>query len=121
MCRLRAFQSEKSNGNTEKVSATSDNQCFPRRNNWEKGSGGSELAYSDEREKTIVAESTKIAYKVLIFGLIVIIPLLGCIQFFSLWAGLGISIYVVAVLLLTCLLDVAMLTYCIVWCRQYAE
>ena len=81
----------------------------------------SELAYSDEREKTIVAESTKIAYMVLVGGLIVIISVIGGAKFFSLSTGLDISTYSIAIALLTALLDIATISYCVKWCREYKK
>lgn len=79
----------------------------------------SELAYSDEREKIIVAESTKTAYIVLIGGLILIIAAIGGVKFFSLSTGMNISSYTVSVALLTVLLDVATISYCVKWCLEY--
>ena len=81
----------------------------------------SELAYLDEREKTIVAESTKIAYKVLVGGLIFIIPAIGGVRFFSLFSGIEISIYSTSIVLLATLLNVATVFYCIKWCLEYKK
>jgi len=81
----------------------------------------SELAYSDEREKTIVAESMKIAYTVLVGGLIITIAVIGGAKFFSLSTGLGISTYSIAIALLTALLDIATISYCVKWCREYKK
>jgi hypothetical protein len=79
----------------------------------------SELTYADEREKTIVAESTKVAYKVLIGGLIVIIPIIGGVKFISLFSGMDVSIYSVSIALLTALLVIATISYCVKWCLEY--
>ena len=81
----------------------------------------SELAFSDEREKIIVAESTKVAYKALVGGLLFIIATIGGVKFFSLFSGVEISIYMTTIILLTILLNVAMVTYCIKWCREYKK
>jgi hypothetical protein len=87
---------------------------------WGKGDN-SELAYSDEREKIIVAESTKVAYKVLIGGLIFVIPAIGGANFFSIFTGTGINIYMVAITLLTLLLNTAMISYCVKWYLEYKK
>ena len=79
----------------------------------------SELAYSDEREKIIVAESTKISYQVLIGGLITTIAVIGGVKFFSLFTSVEISIYSTSITLLTVLLDIAAISYCIKWCQEY--
>ena len=81
----------------------------------------SELAYSDEREKIIVAESTKTAYKALVGGLIITIAVIGGLKFFSLSTGANISIYLVSIALLTALLDIATISYCVKWCREYKK
>ena len=81
----------------------------------------SELAYSDEREKAIVAESTKIAYMVLVGGLIITIAVIGGLKFFSLSTGANISIYLVSIALLTVLLDIATISYCVKWCLEYKK
>lgn len=87
---------------------------------WGKGAD-SELTYSDEREKIIVAESTKVAYKALIGGLIFIIPAIGGVKFFSLFTGMEISIYVTSIALLTALLNIATVLYCAKWCLEYKK
>jgi len=84
-------------------------------------SADSELAYSDEREKIIVSESTKIAYKVLIGGLIITIAAIGGVKFFSLSTGMDISTYVSSIALLTALLDIATISYCAKWCWEYKK
>jgi len=81
----------------------------------------SELAYSDEREKAIVAESTKIAYMVLVGGLIITIAVIGSVKFFSLSTGMDISIYSTSIALLTALLVIATISYCVKWCWEYRK
>ena len=81
----------------------------------------SELAYSDEREKIIVSESTKIAYKVLIGGLIITIAAIGGVKFFSLSTGMDISTYLSSIALSTALLDIATISYCAKWCWEYKK
>ena len=81
----------------------------------------SELTYSDERERVIVAESTKTAYKVLIGGLIVTIAAIGCVRFFSLSTGMVISIYSTSIALVTALLVIATISYCVKWCSEYQK
>jgi len=84
-------------------------------------SADSELAYSDEREKIIVSESTKIAYKVLIGGLIITIAAIGGVKFFSLSTGMDISTYLSSIALSTALLDIATISYCAKWCWEYKK
>jgi len=84
-------------------------------------SANSELAYSDEREKIIVSESTKVAYKVLIGGLIITIAAIGGIEIISLSTGMDISTYSTSIALLTVLLDIATISYCVKWCREYKK
>ena len=84
-------------------------------------SANSELAYSDEREKIIVSESTKVAYKVLIGGLIITIAAIGGIKIISLSTGMDISTYSTSIALLTVLLDIATISYCVKWCREYKK
>ena len=91
-----------------------------KKNQWGKDND-SELAYSDEREKIIVAESTKVAYKALVGGLIFIIPAIGGVRLFSLFTGVDISAYATSIVLLTLLLDSAMVSYCIKWCCEYKK
>lgn len=81
----------------------------------------SELTYSDEREKIIVAESTKIAYQVLLFGLMITMALLAGIRFFSLTIlqSMEINIYAVSIGLVTLNLVFAMISYCVKWCVEY--
>lgn len=93
---------------------------FAKKYRWGKNAN-SELAYSDEREKTIVAESTKTAYMVLIGGLIITIAVIGGLKFFSLSTGMNVSIYLVSIALLTALLDIATISYCAKWCREYRK
>lgn len=81
----------------------------------------SELSYSDEREKIIVAEATKIAYKVLVGGVAIIIAVIGGLRFFFLFTGMNLSIYSVAIALLTLLLDAAAISYCVKWCLEYKK
>jgi hypothetical protein len=96
--------------------------CFilAKKYRWRK-QADSELTYADEREKTIVAESTKVAYKVLIGGLIVIIPTIGGVRFFSLFSGMDLGIYPTSIALLAALLVVATISYCVKWCLEYRE
>ena len=89
-----------------------------KRYRWGKGAG-SELSCEDEREDVIVAASTKVAYQSLIGGLLVLIPAIGGVRFFSLFTGIEISIYATAIALLTVLLIVATVLYCVTWCRSY--
>lgn len=91
-----------------------------KKNRW-KDKKGSELAYSDEREKAIVAEATRAAYLVLVGGLIMSIAAIGGVRLLSLATGVGISIYAVSVALLMALLVVATVTYCIKWCLEYRK
>lgn len=93
---------------------------FTKKSPWRKGAE-SELTYSDEREKTIVAESTKIAYIALIGGLIISIAVIGGLKFFSLSTGMNVSIYFVSISLLTALLDIATISYCAKWCWEYTK
>ncbi|MDR1770963.1 MAG: hypothetical protein LBS02_10030 [Hungatella sp.] len=79
----------------------------------------SELSFSDEREKVIVSEAAKTSYKILVGGLIVIIAIIGGVEFFALFTHENISIYFVSVLLLTILLVVSTVFYCIKWCLEY--
>jgi hypothetical protein len=79
----------------------------------------SELSYSDEREKVIVSEAAKTSYKILVGGLIIIIAIIGGVRFFSLFTHENISIYFVSVLLLTILLVISTVLYCIKWCMEY--
>lgn len=88
--------------------------------NWAKGSN-TELAYSDEREKIIVAESTTVAYKALIGGLIFTIPAIGGVRLFSLFTGMEISVYAASVAMLTALLNIATILYCAKWCKEYKK
>lgn len=85
---------------------------------WDK-KDNTELAYSDEREKTIVAEATKTVYKILIGGLFSSIAILGGVRFFSLFSHENINIYFISVLLLTILLILSSVSYCIKWCVEY--
>ncbi len=83
----------------------------------------SELSFADEREKIIVAESTKTAYQVLVFGLIVSMAVLAGTRFFSLTflENANISIYTVGIALITINLILAMISYCLKWCREYKK
>ncbi|MBN7772301.1 hypothetical protein [Clostridium aminobutyricum] len=87
---------------------------------WSK-KGSSELTFSDEREKVIVSEAAKTSYKILVGGLIIIIAIIGGVQFFSLFTHENISIYIVSVLLLTILLVISTVVYCIKWCLEYRK
>ena len=91
---------------------------FTKKYHWGK-IDNSELTYSDEREKIIVAESTKIAYLMLVGGLIITIAVI--LKFFSLSTGMNISTYSVSIALLTVLLDIATISYCVKWCREYKK
>ena len=93
---------------------------FAKKNRWGE-KDNSELAYSDEREKAIVAESTKIAYMVLVGGLIIAIVVIGGVKFFSMSTGMDISIYATSIALLTVLLDIATISYCVKWCLEYKK
>lgn len=81
----------------------------------------SELTFSDEREKVIVSEAAKTSYKVLMGGLIVILAIIGGVRFFSLFTHENISIYFTSVLLLTMLLVISTVLYCIKWCLGYRK
>jgi len=83
----------------------------------------SELSFSDEREKIIVAESTKLAYQVIITSLLVIMAVLAGIRFFSLTIlqNMGIDLYSVSIALITVTLVFAMLAYGIKWCVEYRK
>lgn len=81
----------------------------------------SELAFSDEREKVIVSEAAKTSYKILVGGLIAIIAIIGGVKFFSLFTHETISIYFVSVLLITILLVLSTVLYCIKWCLEYRK
>ena len=85
---------------------------------WRKGAA-SELSYEDERENMIVAAAAKAAYQALIGGLLVLIAAIGGVRFFSLFSGVEISMYAVAIALLTALLNIATVVYCATWCREY--
>lgn len=78
-----------------------------------------ELAFADEREKTIVAEATKTVYKILIGGLLGSIAIIGGARFFSLFSHETINIYFISVLLMTILLILSSICYCIKWCVEY--
>jgi len=81
----------------------------------------SELTYTDEREKIIVAESTKTAYKVLVGGLLIIIAVIGGVNFLSLFTGIATNLYSISITLLTLLLNIAMISYCVKWCLEYKK
>jgi len=81
----------------------------------------SELDFSDEREKIIVAESTKTAYIALIGGLIVSVAAIGGINLFSLSMNIEIDIYFAAVSLLVILLDIATICYGVRWVSEYLK
>ena len=83
----------------------------------------SDLTFSDEREKTIVAESTKTAYQVLVFSLIVSMAFLAGARAFSLtiFENMGINIYSVGIALITLNLVFAMVSYCVKWCIEYKK
>ncbi|QIB68896.1 hypothetical protein Ami103574_05980 [Aminipila butyrica] len=81
----------------------------------------SELAFSDEREKVIVAEATKTSYLVLMGGLILAMAIIGGIKLFSLFTHKEISIYFISILLITILLIMSTISYCITWCFEYRK
>lgn len=81
----------------------------------------SELTFSDEREKIIVSESAKASYKILVGGLISMIAIIGGIKFFSLFTHENINIYFMSILLMTILLVLSSITYCIKWCLEYRK
>lgn len=81
----------------------------------------SELAYSDEREKSIVSEAAIVAYKSLIGGIVVSIAILGGVRFFSLFSHEVVSIYFISILLLTIVLVVSMISYSMKWCIEYRK
>lgn len=83
----------------------------------------SELSFADEREKCIVAESTKIAYQVLVFSLLASLGILALMKAFSwtLMQDFGIDIYSIGIALITLNLVLAMISYCIKWCVQYKK
>lgn len=83
----------------------------------------SELDYADEREKIIVAESTKTAYQVLMFSLIVSMAFLAGIRVFSLiiLKDMRIDLYSVGISLFTLNLMLAMISYCVKWCIEYKK
>ncbi len=83
----------------------------------------SELTFSDEREKIIVAESTKISYQVLVGGLLVTMTLLAGIRFFSLTflQSMEINMYAASIGLVTLNLVFAMISYCVKWCVDYKK
>ncbi len=81
----------------------------------------SELAFSDEREKMIVAEATKTSYITLICGLIASIAIIGGVKLFSLFTHEDINIYFISILLMTILLVLSTISYCIKWCLEYRK
>jgi len=81
----------------------------------------SELACSDEREKVIVSEAAKTSYRVMTGGMIGCIAVIGGVRFFSIYTHHEISIYFVSVLLLTVLLTVSMVSYCVRWVLEYQK
>ncbi|QOX64545.1 hypothetical protein FRZ06_14945 [Anoxybacterium hadale] len=80
-----------------------------------------ELAFSDEREKIIVAEATKISYIVLTGGLILSIAIIGGIKLFSLFTHEEVSVYFASILLITILLVLSTISYCAKWCLEYRK
>ena len=82
---------------------------------------GSELSYADEREKIIVAESTKTAYQALVFCLIVSMAILAGAKAFSFMIPAAINIYSVGVMLIASNLAVAMISYCLKYCVEYRK
>lgn len=89
-----------------------------KRLKWSKANA-SELAFSDEREKVIVAEATKTSYTILIGGLIAAIAIIGGAKLFSLFTHKNISIYFISILLITLLLIISTISYCVKWCLEY--
>ena len=87
---------------------------------WDK-KDNSELTFSDEREKMIVAEATKVSYVILTGGLLFSIAAIGGVRLFSLFIHQDISIYFTGVLLLTAVLIISSLAYCIKWCVEYRK
>lgn len=83
----------------------------------------SELAFSDEREKIIVTESTKTAYQVLVLSLIISMAFLAGARVFSLTllADMGIDVYSIGIALITLNLVLAMISYCVKWCVEYKK
>ena len=88
--------------------------------NWNK-KDNSEFAFSDEREKVIVSEAATTTYKVLFGGVLASIGIIGGAKFFALFSHLEISIYFISILLLTILLVVSTVSYCIKWCLEYRK
>jgi hypothetical protein len=93
---------------------------FWKRLKWSK-TDVSELAFSDEREKVIVAEATKISYIILSGGSILVIAIIGGLKLFSLFTHENISMYFISILLITLLLVISTFSYCIKWCLEYRK
>ncbi len=85
------------------------------------GTDASELAFSDEREKVIVAEATKISYIILIGGLIMSMAIIGGVKLFSLFTHEDINIYFISISLIAILLIVSTISYCVKWCLEYRK
>ena len=83
----------------------------------------SELSTRDERENTITAASTRTAYYVLIAGLMAIMGLFALLQTTVLFfEDRDIRFfYSAAIILLTALLDIAAVAYCVRWCWEYRK
>ncbi len=83
----------------------------------------SELTFSDEREKIIVAESTKFSYQVMITGLIVSAAVLSGIQAFShIFSNNNfISSYSAGIALIVLNLVLGVLSYALKWCIEYQK
>jgi hypothetical protein len=81
----------------------------------------SEFAFADEREKTIVSEAAKTAYKVSITGLLSVIGIIGLVKFYALFSNEDIDIYFISILLLTVLLVTTTIFYYLKWCLQYRK
>lgn len=83
----------------------------------------SELDYSDEREKTIVAESAKTAYIALMLCQIISAGVIALTKVFSLdfFRGINLDIYSVCVVLLTLNMIIGLMSYCVKYCVQYKK
>ncbi len=79
----------------------------------------SELAFSDEREKSIRNNSAMLGYRVLMFGSIVSVCCIAAAQSFSVITGENISIYALSICLLILTLVITTIAYCIKWCLEY--
>lgn len=80
-----------------------------------------ELFFTDEREKVIVSEATKLSYIILVGGIIATVAILGGTKFFSMITNLEITSYFIAVIALIIVLVVSTISYCIKWCSEYRK